>query len=62
MTEDHSEYLEYKREIMEMDEKNAAKLEENVLILFDSGVFKTRIAEMMLISREEVCEIIDGRR
>ena len=36
-------------------------LSENVLILFDSGGFKTQIAEMMNISREEVCEIIDGR-
>ena len=37
-------------------------LEENVLILFDSGVFKTQIAEMMDISRDRVCEIVDGRR
>ena len=35
-------------------------LSENVLIPFDSGVFKTWVAEMMNISREEVCEIIDG--
>ena len=40
----------------------AYTLEENVLILFDSGVFKTRIAEMMGISRDQVCEIVDGGR
>jgi plasmid maintenance system antidote protein VapI len=36
-------------------------LEENVLILFDSGVFKTQIAEMMDIPRKKVVEIVDGR-
>jgi hypothetical protein len=37
-------------------------LEENVLILFDSGVFKDRIALMVKIPRYKVDEIIDGRR
>ncbi len=37
------------------------KTEEHVLILFDSGVLKDRIAEMMDISRNEVDTIIDRR-
>lgn len=39
----------------------AYTLEENVLILFDSGVFKDRIAEMMNITRNDVDDIIDHR-
>ena len=35
-------------------------LEENVIILFDSGVPKDRIAEMMVITRGKVDNIIDG--
>ena len=36
-------------------------LEENVLILFDSGGLKDRIAEMMDITKDEVDRIIDER-
>ncbi len=35
-------------------------LEENVLILFDSGVLKDRIAEMMNITKDVADRIVDG--
>ena len=59
--EDHREYLEYKQEIMMMDEQSTAKLKENVLCLFDAGETKTRIAKEIGISIIEACEIIDER-
>ena len=37
------------------------KTEEHVLILYDSGVLKDQVAEMMDIPRKEIDTIIDRR-
>ena len=61
MKHNHNKYIQYKRDIMAIDERSAAEHEKSVLDMIDSGVSKTQITALTGTSLDDVDEIVGGR-